>query len=473
MAMESDNGEEPLAARPLPPGTVVAGRYEIQRKLGTGGMASVYTAGDRYRRGAEVAIKVLHRDFAGDKVHLARFNREVQLLRKINHPNVVKTYDLGYDNDLVFFTMEYILGESLESLVETRSFAPAEIAKILLGICDGLSAIHAQGIFHRDLKPGNFLLAPNGLIKIIDFGVAREKVSNLTTKVQIVGSMCYVAPEIWLGRKLTPAADFYSLGVVLYELVTGMIPFESEHPAEVMRMHIEEPVVPPKLFKPETPDWLNHLILWLLKKTAKERPQRAEEIIEYIIQHASSELAAKTAFDGATSASRYSLHTATASGTRSSRKDPRKEYILRFGATQIFNLKSRPIPEKEARKKSVVLPLPGRRSIILEVEPSSRVFLYFGLLLASLQLFDWMLTTLGVTRYGLDAEGNPMLRHLMKTLGPHNALFAVKASAIVLVLILTYLARRTQWIKNVIVALSCLYLAAAIIPWAIILVWKI
>ncbi len=269
----------------LSEGEVLSGRYKICELVGIGGMGSVYRALDSHRGGQEVAIKTLKNEFSDDAVYVERFVREVELLNKIDHPNVVRTFDIGSENGLLYYVMEFVRGTSLEEILEHGTFPLQDIPKLIIQICEGLHAIHNAEIIHRDLKPGNVLLLDNGGLKITDFGVARPKVSNLTRKDQRVGSIWYMPPEAWQGRTLTRTADLYSLGILLYECVTGVLPFEGDTPSELMRMHLSSKVVPPSRLKSETPAWLNSLVVQLLAKVPTERPQTALEVAKYITQH--------------------------------------------------------------------------------------------------------------------------------------------------------------------------------------------
>ena len=466
MANDPHNPELPktVSAADLEPGIVISGRYEITTVLGRGGMATVFVAADRRSNNAPIALKALHPEYADDPTQLARFEREVALLNKINHPNVVRTFEMGNDRGLVYFTMEYVRGESIERLTKRHMFSPPEIAKILLGVCDGLTAIHAEGIIHRDLKPANLILAPSGLIKIIDFGVAREKVSTLTTKMQKVGSMYYMAPEVWLGRSVpTPAVDFYSLGVSLYEITTHKLPFDAEYPGEMMRLHLDAAPRPPQHLRPDVPAWLSALILTLLEKDPNNRPAKAEEIIDFLVAHAAADLEKPTLFDSAVS-KRFVNPPEPLSQLHPAADENRKTYHFQLKATRVYSeaeLKAtRPRP-----KATITLPLPRRAALVFEIEAPSKDFLFFGIFLASLQLFDGVLTAMGIQRFTTHAEGNPMLRYFMHRYGPQETLFAVKAFAIACVALMTLFAARSRWIKNTMKLLCGIYLGAAILPW--------
>jgi eukaryotic-like serine/threonine-protein kinase len=266
----------------IAPGAILSGRYELVELVGSGGMGSVYRARDLAKNNYEIALKILHPEFSSDTVYVERFIREVELMNKIDHPNVVCTYDIGSENGTMYYTMEFVKGVSLEKILDLGTFPIRDFPALIEQICLGLEAIHSHEIIHRDLKPGNILLLDDGSIKITDFGVARTKSSNLTRKDQRVGSIWYMPPEAWQGKQLKKSADLYSLGVVLYEAITGSLPFEGNSPSELMKQHLYSRVVPPNSLRPNIPSWLNSLILRLLYKAQEDRPKDATEVIKAI-----------------------------------------------------------------------------------------------------------------------------------------------------------------------------------------------
>jgi len=284
--VETGDSHSEAPEQKIPAGTIIAGRYRVIKTLGTGGMGSVYLAADSVLGDEKVAIKVLHANFVHDETQLARFMREVQLMRKVNHRNVVRTFDVGTEG-YTYFTMEYVNGIQLETLIADTNISRDELVSYLVQICEALRAIHAAGIIHRDLKPANILVLKDGTIRVTDFGVARPEVSNLTGHDEIVGSVCYIAPEIWLGKKITHSADLYALGIILYEMLTGTVPFDGTSPAMLMRAHLDRAPRPPKEIEPSVPAWLNKLTLKLLAKSPSDRPRDAKEVIEYLKLHAS------------------------------------------------------------------------------------------------------------------------------------------------------------------------------------------
>ena len=258
-------------------GVTLAGRYELKELLGKGGMGNVYLAHDKLLN-QSVAVKVLLSEIQQDEKALQRFFREIQLSRIVTDPHVIRTYDCGQDESTVFFCMEYIEGCTLKQRLQQKPFSLDEIYSILLQTLLGLSAIHSQGIIHRDLKPSNIMLTKEGVIKITDLGIARVHFSEITTTHEIVGSSAYLAPEIWTHNEVSIASDMYAFGVVLYEAITGVVPFQAEAPAQLMFAHLSTTPTSIKEINKAAPDWLDQLVLSLLAKEAKDRPQSALDL---------------------------------------------------------------------------------------------------------------------------------------------------------------------------------------------------
>ncbi|MCI5066279.1 serine/threonine protein kinase [bacterium] len=272
-----------------------AKRYRPLRMLGKGGMGEVYLVQDSILEDEEVALKVLKKDYLEDEKHTARFLREVKLARLVTHPAVVRTYDVGESDGILYFTMEYVVGESIkEFLQRERVFPYTELVKILIPLCEGLAEIHKHEIVHRDLKPANILLMEGEGVKITDFGIARPGSSQLTHADEIVGSTHYLAPEIWLGKELSSATDIYALGIVAYEMLTGATPFDAENPAELMWKHLDVNPVEPSTLEPSVPKWLDELILALISKDQDTRPCNAHEIAEYLLRASAEDEVRKT-----------------------------------------------------------------------------------------------------------------------------------------------------------------------------------
>lgn len=259
---------QPSANRPLySTGAVIAGRYKIRRSLGQGGMASVYLAEDLVLGKAEVAIKVL-RGHSRDKERAElteRFIREVQLTHRINHQHVVRTFDFGRDGETVFYTMEYLPGLSLDRLIKDGGCDVDVVLRFAGQLVRGLAAIHAVGVVHRDLKPANIIISNQETLKITDFGVARTNSAEATMlSSQVLGTVAYVAPEVLQGAAATKAADYYALGVVLYELITGQAPFVEDNPARLILRKLDEKAPSVRTLRSDIPAWLAEAIQDLL-----------------------------------------------------------------------------------------------------------------------------------------------------------------------------------------------------------------
>jgi len=261
-------------------GTLLNGRYRLEAELGEGGMGRVYRAHDNLLD-RNVAVKVLLQA-ALDSEKRARLLREAQAAARLNHPNVASVYDAGETDGSPFIVMELVEGPSLH---EQRPEALDHILAIACQVCAALEHAHAHGIVHRDLKPENVLLAPDpstgthSTAKLVDFGLARSLASRLTSEGTIVGTAFYLAPELALGQDFDGRADLYSLGVMLYELTTGRLPFLADDPVAVISQHLHAPVVPPRAKNPGIPPALDRLIVHLLCKNPDDRPSSAAEVL--------------------------------------------------------------------------------------------------------------------------------------------------------------------------------------------------
>jgi serine/threonine-protein kinase len=269
----------------LQAGSIFAGRYEVKEVLGAGGMGVVYRAFDR-ELGEPVAIKTLRPDtVAGDPVALERFKQEIRLARKIAHRNVVRTYDLGEVDGLYYLTMEFVEGTSLKALIESRGRLPAPVT-LTIGkqLCRALEVAHDQGIIHRDIKPQNIVVDPNGFLKVMDFGIARlanpPKGKGLTEAGMAIGTPDYMSPEQLSGQELDPRSDLYSTGVVLFECLTGRLPFEAETPWSLIAKHIEQEPPSPRSMNAEVPDAIAQVVLRAMAKDRERRYQTAVELYD-------------------------------------------------------------------------------------------------------------------------------------------------------------------------------------------------
>ncbi len=260
-------------------GSVLAGRYELLETVGHGGMATVYRA-RRLPDGKVVAVKVLREPYCHDREFVERFEREAQAAASLAHPHVVPVLDSGEDRGVRFLVMEYVDGEDLKSLLRRSGpLAPARAVAVAAAVCDALEYAHARGIVHRDIKPQNILLTPSGQVKVTDFGIARALTSATITETgTVLGSVHYLPPEQARGEPATAASDLYALGVVLYEMLTGRLPFDGESPIAVALKHLYEE--PPSLrhANPEVPGWLEGVVRRALAKRPEDRYPSAADM---------------------------------------------------------------------------------------------------------------------------------------------------------------------------------------------------
>jgi len=254
-------------------GTVLDERYRLDSELGRGGIGVIYRAHDTLLD-RDVAVKVLS-DPTLSAESRARLLREAQAAAQLNHPNIVSIYDAGEVGDVPFIVMELVEGESLH---EHRPQALEEILSIVRQVCAALEHAHTHGIIHRDLKPENVLIAPDGSAKLTDFGLARTIASRLTIEGTIIGTVFYLAPEQALGQEINNRADLYALGVLLYELTAGRLPFSGDDLLTVISQHLHAPVVPPSTHNETIPPALDALIVRLLSKQPEDRPASAAKV---------------------------------------------------------------------------------------------------------------------------------------------------------------------------------------------------
>ena len=262
-------------------GILLDNRYRIVDKIGVGGMADVYLGEDTLL-GRQVAIKVLHANFANDDEFVTRFKREAQAAGKLNHPNIVNMYDVGFDQDLHYIIMEYVNGETLKEYITRHGrLSIDEAVKFTIAIAEGLEHAHTMGIVHCDIKPHNVIITQTGRVKVTDFGIARAM--NATNTVMytnsILGSAHYLSPEQASGKPVDGNTDIYSLGVVLYEMLTGKVPFEGETPIAVALKHVREKVAPPTRYNPSIPPLLEAVVMKALSKNPADRFDSISDMI--------------------------------------------------------------------------------------------------------------------------------------------------------------------------------------------------
>jgi tRNA A-37 threonylcarbamoyl transferase component Bud32 len=258
---------------------VLGGRYELNDVLGRGGMAEVYLGTDRVLS-RQVAVKVLAPSFARDENFVARFRREARAAAALNHPNVVGVFDTGSDDGTHFIVMEYIQGKTLAEVIrEDAPLLPERAVEIAESVAGGLAFAHAQGIVHRDVKPGNIMLTSTGDVKVMDFGIARATTSDsLTQTATVLGTATYFSPEQAQGAKVDARSDVYSLGCVLYEMLTGQPPFAGESPVAVAYKHVKEDAVPPSRLNSDITSDLDAIVMKALAKNPDNRYQTADEM---------------------------------------------------------------------------------------------------------------------------------------------------------------------------------------------------
>src|SRR5918999_90503 len=224
-------------------GTVLSGRYRLESKLGSGGMSTVYLARDETLE-RWVAAKVLHREISDQPDQIERFRREARAVAQVSHPNVVSVIDAGEDGGHPYIVFEYVEGETLKDRIDSAGRVPLdEAAAYAIEIGRGLAAAHARRLIHRDVKPQNVLIDPEGRAKVTDFGIARELESDGLTKTgRVLGTTDYVSPEQAMGREVDARSDVYSLGILLYEMLIGDVPFQAEPLVGVEMKHVNEPL---------------------------------------------------------------------------------------------------------------------------------------------------------------------------------------------------------------------------------------
>jgi eukaryotic-like serine/threonine-protein kinase len=279
--------------------TMISDRYALGDRLGSGGMSTVYRATDRVLE-RTVAVKILAEHLSDDDKFVARFRREALSVAKLIHPNIVQVYDTGVDQGRHYIVMEYVEGKSVAQLLQTRgSLGPEYSVEIGIQSCAGLEYAHRQGIIHRDVKPGNLMVIggpagrirrdrdssahepPTGemTVKLTDFGIARATAQTRLTQVgSVVGTAAYLAPEQARGEEATPAADVYALGVVLYQMLTGRLPWEGSTLAELAIRRENESALPPSSYDPEVPETLSRAVLRSLEGEPQARYSSAREL---------------------------------------------------------------------------------------------------------------------------------------------------------------------------------------------------
>jgi eukaryotic-like serine/threonine-protein kinase len=260
------------------------GRYTVLQRVGSGGMAEVYRARDELL-GREVAVKVLSERFARDRSFVERFRREAQSAANLNHPNIVSLYDYGADNGTYFIVMEMIEGRSLSDIIASDGpLMPERAAEIASDVAAALGRAHTSGLVHRDIKPSNIMITPTGQTKVTDFGIARavggDSEATMTQTGMVIGTAAYLSPEQAQGNPVDARSDVYALGVVLFEMLTGVAPFTGDTPLSVAYKHVREDPRAPSSLNPDVPQSLDSITLKALAKNLDNRYSTAEEMRE-------------------------------------------------------------------------------------------------------------------------------------------------------------------------------------------------
>ncbi len=256
---------------------ILARRYELQELIGGGGMADVYKAQDKLLDRA-VAVKILHQQYANDAEFVEKFRREATAAAKLAHPNIVNIYDVGEDGGSQYIVMEYVSGPTLKEVIQQKGcLEPIEAVRIAKEIASALESAHRNNLVHCDIKPHNILVMPDGHIKVTDFGIARAvSASTMTYSGSVMGSVHYFSPEQAKGTVITTKSDVYSLGVVLYEMLTGKLPFNGETSVSIALKHLQEEPVPIRQLNPSIPPVLEAIVQKAMSKDPADRPSSTE-----------------------------------------------------------------------------------------------------------------------------------------------------------------------------------------------------
>jgi eukaryotic-like serine/threonine-protein kinase len=263
----------------IAPETMVDGRYRVLSRVGSGGMADVFVAEDQ-QLGRKVALKLLHRRFSEDSEFVERFRREASAAAGLQHQNVVSVYDRGRWDDTYYIAMEYLPGRSLKQVIRAEApLDPVRAIDLTIQILKAARCGHRRGVIHRDLKPHNVIVDGEDRAKVTDFGIARAGASDMTETGSIMGTAQYLSPEQAQGRSVSAQSDLYAVGVILYEMLTGHVPFEADTAVSIALKHVSEQPAPPRALNPAVPPELEQVVLWALQKDAARRPPSADAFI--------------------------------------------------------------------------------------------------------------------------------------------------------------------------------------------------
>jgi eukaryotic-like serine/threonine-protein kinase len=261
-------------------GAVLNNRYQLLERIGTGGMADVFRARDLMLE-RTVAIKVLHEHYTEEKGFQERFRMEARAAANLSHPNIVTVHDFGFVQDQLYIVMEHIPGKDLKTILRQRGrYTVEEAIPLIVQACAGIGYAHRAGLVHCDVKPHNMIVTPDGRLKVTDFGIARALSTIMPDeRADVVwGSPQYFSPEQATGEAPSPASDVYSLGIVLYEMITGALPFTAPDSQELARLHLEHPPIPPREYIPDIPTVLEEIILKVLSKEPAARYRTADQL---------------------------------------------------------------------------------------------------------------------------------------------------------------------------------------------------
>ena len=262
----------------LKTGMIVGDRYEVVSKIGTGGMANVYKAKD-HKLNRFVAMKVLKQEFREDTTFIKKFKTEAQSAAGLTHPNIVNVFDVGEDDGIHYIVMELVEGITLKDYISKKGkLSVKEATSIAIQVSMGLEAAHSHGIIHRDVKPQNIIISTDGKVKVTDFGIARAASSN-TISSNVMGSVHYSSPEQVRGGYSDEKSDIYSLGITMYEMITGKVPFEGETTVAIAIKHLQDEMVPPREYTPDIPYSLEQIILKCTQKSVDKRYASMSEVI--------------------------------------------------------------------------------------------------------------------------------------------------------------------------------------------------
>ena len=335
----------------------MGGRYTVQDKIGTGGMAIVYRGLDEVL-GRTVAIKTMLPQYANDESFAARFKQEAQAAAALQSPYIVSVYDWGKDGDTYYIIMEYLRGTDLKSGIRKHGALDCrKVAQIGSEIAQALTVAHRHDIIHRDIKPQNIMVQPDGHIKVMDFGIARAKNSHLTTDNSVLGTAHYVSPEQTQGHNLGPTTDIYSLGIVMYEAATGKVPFDGDDAISVALKQVNEPPMPPSQINPRVDPALEAIILKCMQKRSTDRFQSAEELHRALRDYMAGRL---QAVNNATSISSNVTQTARMNRTQTGITPVRRQRTGRISGETTGHYRTRSATEAELNRRH-------RRNVVIGI----------------------------------------------------------------------------------------------------------